>query len=206
MNPQWRIFANAHVTQTGSFSREHGRQPGGRQLLVAVHQQPPGLDASVRDWLGCPPPAHCWTIWKRHSPTWGRSRFRGVARPIPLRKPAYGEVLRLRIRALGDADRIGEEKDPKKLSKHEQSVRTLELLDARARFEVDLVRACVVGGFAEGERAWSDDRIRDFLERTTDKEGENPLVRACEIAAGLRIEEVGGEDDPFGSRRSTDGR
>lgn len=138
-------------------------------------------------------------------PDVGEVTVPGLARPIRIQKPPYGGILKLRTRVLRETAEIEAAGESKDLPQAEQHVRTLAILDVRARFEVDLVRACVVGQFEEGERRWTDDRIRHFLERISKPDGENPLVKACEIAAGLGGEEVGGEDDPFGSPSGTDG-
>ena len=69
------------------------------------------------------------------------------------------------------------------------------------RFRVALVRLCTVGGL-EG---WSDDRVRDLLERTSGDGGDSPLAVASRRLSGLESREVGGEDDPFGSPSDTAG-
>ena len=133
----------------------------------------------------------------------------GFDEPFPMRKPSYEEVLKARLplmRALDEAKETAksdEELDKLPLAEREEWNR--KLAEAAKQANVSLVRICVVGGFESAGRRWSDARVQDLIERTARPGKESPLLEAAARLAGLRESEVGGEDDPFGSPRDTDG-
>ena len=133
-------------------------------------------------------------------------------RVITLRmvKPAYGDVLKLRkrlLRKLEDLRESGMDGDKEREFGIEERLERVKIeADALWEFNVGLIRLCVHGGFRNAKRKWSDDRIRDLVERTKPAGAESsPLMEAACRLAGLRDQEVGGEDDPFGYASATDG-
>ena len=133
----------------------------------------------------------------------------GFDKPFPMRKPSYEEVLKARIplmRALEDARKQApDDEKAKELPLEEREEWNRKLAEAARKANVDLVRACVVGGFRAEGKSWSDERVQDLIERTARPGKDSPLVEAASRLAGLRESEVGGEDDPFLSPRATDG-
>ena len=133
----------------------------------------------------------------------------GFDKPFPMRKPTYEEVLKARIplmRALDESRKQAPDEDKaKELPLEEREEWNRRIADAARKANVDLVRACVVGGFASEGRRWSDERVQDLIDRTSRPGKESPLVEASSRLAGLRESEIGGEDDPFLSPRATDG-
>ena len=131
----------------------------------------------------------------------------GFDRPIPMRKPSYADVLAVRkplLRAMDEASGRGESERP--LTAEEQDAENHKHGELLRRANIEMVRLCVAGGFREGDRAWSDERIGDLIDRTARPGKESPLVEAARRLAGLRESEVGGEDDPFGSPSDSHGR